>query len=205
MAELLKAGPATLRRSPLAHLDDRMRQAAVSGKRAVTLREWPFLTMVSLRVDPGSAAFVRIGQTLGAALPQVCGETSSSGPHAALWLGPDEWLVVSQDDAGALVSSLLVALGEDRGCVVDVSANRTILELSGPSAREVLEKGCPVDLHARSFGPGRAVATTVGPVPLVLWQGAALTYRLLPRSSFADYLARWLLDAMSEYDGPEVP
>jgi len=37
---------------------------------------------------------------------------------------------------------------------------------------------------------------------VLLWQTGAAGYRLLPRSSFADYLARWLLDAMSEYTGP---
>jgi sarcosine oxidase subunit gamma len=205
MAELLNAGPATLRRSPLAHLEDRMREAAVSGERTVSLREWPFVTMLSVRVEPGSPAFDRIGESLGAPLPQVCGDTSEHGPHTALWLGPDEWLVISQRDAGPLVSSLLGALGDDRGSVVDVSANRTVVELSGSFAREVLEKGCPVDLHPRAFRPGKAVTTTVGPVPVVLWQLADHSYRLLPRSSFADYLARWLLDAMREYDGPEVP
>ena len=91
------------------------------------------------------------------------------------------------------------------GSVVDVSANLTTLELSGPAAREVLEKGCPLDLHPRAFGPGRAVSTTVGPIPVLLWQlDDSPTYRLLPRSSFADYLARWLIDAMSEYGGPRV-
>jgi heterotetrameric sarcosine oxidase gamma subunit len=89
---------------------------------------------------------------------------------------------------------------------VDVSANRTTLELSGPAARQVLEKGCPLDLHPRAFGPGRAVSTTVGPVAVLLWQVDDVpTYRLFPRSSFADYLARWLIDAMSEYRGPEMP
>jgi heterotetrameric sarcosine oxidase gamma subunit len=69
----------------------------------------------------------------------------------------------------------------------------------------VLEKGCPADLHPRSFGPGQAVTTTVGPVALVLWQVGRTSYRLIPRSSFADYLARWLLDAIQEYGATEVP
>ncbi|GDY59956.1 hypothetical protein SVIO_105790 [Streptomyces violaceusniger] len=103
-------------------------------------------------------------------------------------------------------AELRQALAGDPGSVVDVSANRTTLELSGPAARQVLEKGCRLDLHHRAFGPGRAVSTTVGPVPVLLWQlDEAPTYRLLPRSSFADYLARWLIDAMSEFRGPEVP
>lgn len=190
-----------LRESPLAHLTDRLRTG--SGA-AVAVAEWPFLTQVSLRVEPGSAAYDRIGAALGAALPATVGDTATAGAHTALWLGPDEWLVVSQGDADELVAALLEALGDQHGAVVDVSANRTVVELSGPAAREVLEKGCPVDLHPRAFAPGRAVTTTLGPVPLVLWQVRPDGYRLLPRSSFADYLARWLLDAMAEYHADEA-
>ncbi|MGW0761427.1 sarcosine oxidase subunit gamma [Streptomyces sp. NPDC002814] len=206
MAELTESGPVRLRRSPLAHLEDRMCAATVTGTRAVALTERAFLTMVNLRVDPASDADDRIEQTLGAPLPRQCGDTTSSAAHTIVWLGPDEWLVLSQSEATALAAELKEALGGDPGSVVDVSANRTTLELTGPAARQVLEKGCPLDLHPRVFGPGRALSTTVGPVAVLLWQlDDAPTYRLFPRSSFADYLARWLIDAMSEYDGPEVP
>ncbi|GHI09750.1 sarcosine oxidase subunit gamma [Streptomyces cellostaticus] len=192
--------------SPLAHLEERMRAATVTGARGVTLTEWPFVTMVNLRVAPASEAADRIEKSLGAPLPRECGHTTTSGPHTIAWLGPDEWLVLSQADATAVATELREALGGAPGSVVDVSANRTTLELSGPAARQVLEKGCPLDLHPRSFAPGKAVSTTVGPVAVLLWQADDTpTYRLFPRSSFADYLARWLIDAMSEYRGPEVP
>ena len=199
------AGPVALRTSPLTHLEERMRAATVTGARGVALTERPFLTMVNLRVDPASEAADRIEKTLRAPLPRRCGHTTASGPHTVLWLGPDEWLVVSEAEETAVAAELREILGADPGSVVDVSANRTTLELSGPSARQVLEKGCPLDLHPRSFEPGRAVSTTVGPVAVLLWQvDDQPAYRLLPRSSFADYLARWLIDAMSEYHGPEV-
>jgi heterotetrameric sarcosine oxidase gamma subunit len=199
------AGPVALRRSPLAHLEERMRAAAVTGARGVTLTEWPFITMVNLRVDPASEAADRIEKALGVPLARHCGHTAS-GPHTVVWLGPDEWLVLSQAEETAVAAELREALGGDPGSVVDVSANRTTLELSGPAARQVLEKGCPLDLHPRAFGPARAVSTTLGPVAVLLWQVDDMpTYRLLPRSSFSDYLARWLIDAMSEYRGPEMP
>ncbi|MFG2522280.1 sarcosine oxidase subunit gamma [Streptomyces sp. NPDC048527] len=199
-------GPVALRVSPLAHLAQRMNDAAVTGARGVTLTERPFATMVNVRVSPASAAASRIEKTLGAPLPRAYGETTSSGTHTACWLGPDEWLVLSQAEETSVAAELGEALAADPGSVVDVSANRTTLELSGPAARQVLEKGCPLDLHPRVFGPGRAVSTTVGPIAVLLRQvDDAPTYRLLPRSSFADYLARWLIDAMSEYRGPELP
>jgi sarcosine oxidase subunit gamma len=190
----------TMRRSPLAHLSDRLTETSAAGGQ-VALAETAYTGMVSLRVDLASPAAARVASVVGAGLPAACGEVTGSGAHHALWLGPDEWLVVTTTDAVALADQLAGAVEEERGEALDVSANRTVLELSGPRARAVLEKGCPVDLHPRAFGPGTAVSTTLARVPVLLWQTGESSYRLLPRSSFADYVARWLLDAMLEFTG----
>ena len=195
---------AALRRSPLHEWRTRLSEAEVTGDRAVAVQELPFRAMVSLRAEPGGALYQRLGDTLGLTLPRHCGQTArSSGTgierHTALWLGPDEWLIVSSDDPEELTGALEGLLTDDPGSVVDVSANRTVVELSGPCARSVLQKGCPADLHPRAFGQGTAISTSLGPVPLVLWQSGEQTYRLLPRSSYADYLARWLVAAMTEF------
>lgn len=204
ITEQLPVGPVHLRRSPLADLAGTLAAADVTGDRGVALREVPFLTMVSVRAEPRSTAAAAIGEVLGGPLPDRVGSTTTAGEHTTLWLGPDEWLVVSTAPAGPLAARLSVALGYARGDIVDVSANRTTLELSGPSARAVLEKGCPTDLYPATFGIGAAVTTTLGPVPLLLWRSGEETWRLLPRSSFAEYVARWLLDAMGEFALPEI-
>ena len=194
MAELTE-----LRRSPLAegvpgHLD-----GAAAGGRHVRVSELPLQSMVSLRVDPSSPAAAAIEGVLGTVLPRSAGEVSSQGPHSVLWQGPDEWLLVSLVPAESLAAALQDSLAGAHAAVVDVSANRTQLELEGVAARAVLEKGCPLDLHPRSFGAGRAVTTTLARIPLVLWQVGPVSYRLLPRSSYADYVARWLVDAAQEH------
>ncbi|MEO7148154.1 MAG: sarcosine oxidase subunit gamma family protein [Terrimesophilobacter sp.] len=191
-------------RSPLAHLEVAMADGLVEGERGVTLRELAFVTMVTVRVATDQVAAARIAEIVGAALPTECGEVGVGRDHQVLWLGPDEFLVVSGTDPATLTAQLEDALGVDPGLVVDVSANRTTLELSGPSAREVLEKGCVLDLHPRAFRAGIAVSTMLGPVPVILWQtDASPTYRIMPRGSFADYTARWLLNAMIEFSAPE--
>lgn len=221
---------AGLRRSPLHHLRDALEAATVTGSRAVAVREVPFLNMVGVRVDPESDMAQRLSAITGLRWPARHGAVEGTAEGTAvLWQGPDEFLVVSQDavelpaalvdgpadDDGALPTisthPLTVELAEAmagtdaRGQVVDLSANRTTLELSGPSAREVLEKGCPLDLHPRSFPVNTAVSTTLGPVQLVLWRCAEQTWRLMPRASFAQFVADWLLDAMTEFAAEPVP
>ena len=187
--------------SPAAHLAEKFAAAQVSGPRAVSLREVPFWTMLGVRAVPGSAAAGRIETRLGAVLPTACGLVATGDGVSVLWLSPDEFLVVSQQPQAELVE----ALTGEGGPATDLSANRTVLELEGPSARHVLEKGCPLDLHPRSFAAGRAYLTLIGSVPVIVWKVAEQRYLILPRSSFADFLGRWLIDAMAEFTAPELP
>lgn len=200
MADFLTQGPTDLRVAPLAHLAGDLAAAEVAGPRGVRLVEIPFTTKIGLRAVPGSDAHAALAEAIGVGLPDAVGETTGTADGVAvLWLAPDEFLAVAPPDRHDLLAGLLSALGEFPGQVVDLSANRTMLEISGPSAAEVLAKGIPVDLHPRVLGPGRAITAMLGPVPVLLWCVAAATYRVLPRASFAEYTARWLLDAMREY------
>ncbi|MET3950740.1 sarcosine oxidase subunit gamma family protein [Arthrobacter sp. UYEF36] len=197
----------TLRQSPASPLKAAFEAGSVTG--TVELREVPFLTMAGLRVEPGSDAGERLG-TLTGGLPSASGEVRGSGGTAVLWLGPAEFLLVAPAESheslgGELPRALVEALGDGAGQVVDLSANRTTFELSGPRARAVLEKGCSLDLHPRVFKTGTALSTEIGGIPAVLWKTAEEEYRIFPRASFAEFLGRWLLDAMREYASPEVP
>ena len=139
----------------------------------VVLKEGPFQTMAGVRVDPRLRG--RRADRLRHRRP--AGTLRRSDRHATAsassgW-DPSEFLVVAPEEAhdslgGDLIGSLTAALGDAPGQVVDLSANRTTFELSGPRARAVLEKGCALDLHPRSFTPGTALNTEVGNIPVVL-------------------------------------
>ena len=192
------------KRSPLAPLASELHAA---GSPDVTLREVPFLAQVNLRIDPADgAALSAVRATLGFPLPLAPNTVSSSADRRAVWLGPDEWLIVA--DAGeeaALERGLRSALEGRFASVVDVSANRTTLELAGPRSRDVLQRGCALDLHPRAFGPGRCAQTVLARAQVVLEQRTAEpVYHALVRPSFAAYLAAWLMDAMAEFAGAAV-
>ena len=102
----------------------------------------------------------------------------------AIWLGPDEWLVLGGREEDYA----------DMPAAVDVSANRVCLELSGEGAADVLARGCALDLHPSVFPPGRCAQTLVARAQVILWRTED-AFRLLVRPSFADYLRAWLRDA----------
>lgn len=212
MAEQNITGPAAeslnkLRQSPAQHLTEMMEAAEVHGARGVSLREIAFIPQLGVRARPGSATAEAVEQALSVELPSACGRTTGDpdGLHA-FWLSPDEFLVVdiSRTQAPGEAGAAAAALEGLPGQIVDLSGNRTILALAGPSARAVLEKGCHVDLHPREFPVNTAVSTLLGPVQVILHRSAEQTYRIYPRSSFADYMVRWLIDAMAEFGSEEV-
>lgn len=196
-----------VRTSPAEVLRDAFAAGSLAG--TVEISELPFLTMVGIRAAAGSDAAQRIAAVTGG-LPAGSGAVAGSGDTSVLWLGPAEFLVVAPTEAheslgGGLIQALRDALGGDSGQVVDLSANRTTFELTGPQARSVLEKGCSLDLHPRVFKPGTAYSTEIGNIPALLWKTGEESFRVFPRASFAEFLGRWLLDGMREYASPEVP
>ena len=190
--------PAT--RSPLAALADAL-AAARAGD--VVLAERPARARFNLRLDPAdTGALDAVAAVLGGALPLAPNTAADAGDgRTALWLGPDEWLLnAPAADDDALADALGAALDGRHHAVCDVSAMYTTLALSGPHAREVLMKGCRLDLHARAFAPGACVQTTLARAQAILHMtddGPA--YEITVRNSFALYLATWLLDAMAAY------
>lgn len=189
------------RHSPAEHLWTDFAVGTVAGEHGVSLREVPFQTMVGIRVDPLSEAGTAIGALTGG-LPVTAGKVTS-GPNGMVtfWLSPDEFLAVASEEVreGTLAAELVAALGDGAGQVIDLSSNRTTFELAGPSARAVLEKSCAADLHPRSFTTGTAITTEIGKIPTILWKAGDESFFIFPRSSFADYLGRWLLDGMQEF------
>jgi len=193
------ADTAPYRQSPLARLADRLAAAGDAPER-IRLTEVPFLTQLTLRAIPGSPAADAAAGPLGTPLPDAPNTTSAAGDVEVLWMGPDEWLVVAPAGRDDLRDTLEQALGAEDATVVDVSAQRTVIEVAGADARDVLLKGCALDLHPRVLGAGRCAQTLLARAQVVL---VARTdepaYRLFVRASFAEYLAEWLLDAAAEY------
>ncbi|UUU20431.1 sarcosine oxidase subunit gamma [Streptomyces sp. DSM 40750] len=189
-------------RSPLAHAADRLATATRTSQGAVRLAELPFLTQLDVRLDAKGAAADAIGLALDLQLPLEPNTVVRAGELAALWLGPDEWLLVGPPGGERdLESRIRTAAADEPVSVTDVSAQRTTLLVAGPRARDLLAHGCALDLHPRAFGAGRCAQTTLGRTQIVLVArdepGAG--FWVLVRSSFAGYLADWLLDAAAEY------
>jgi sarcosine oxidase subunit gamma len=109
--------------------------------------------------------------------------------------------VGAPEERPGLESELREALGYDLGAVVDVSAQRTVIELSGPDSRDVLMQGCSIDVHPRVFHEGRCAQTMLAQAQVILLPVNPEAYWVLVRSSVTGYMEAWLRDAL---DGAEL-
>jgi sarcosine oxidase subunit gamma len=158
-----------------------------------------FLSQVLLRVDPQCPAAERIEAALNLQLPRRFGEYSRGGNGDVFWLGPDEWLLIAPPSrAAALLATIEAAAGGDHHQALDVSANRTCIELSGADARYVLAKGSHENTAPAAFAGQRVVQSLLAKVPIILQLHSEEIFRVFVRNSFASYLAQWLLDAAKE-------
>ena len=162
---------------------------------AATRRAVPVPTQVSLRADPADAALMTaLAAAAGVGLPSRVGAVARSGARAALALGPDEWLIVSdvEGEAPALVAALQAAAAGRHATALDVSAARVAVLVEGPGAADLIAAGCPLDLGPAAFPPGHVAGTVLAGTPVLIERRAAESWRIFVRRSYAGHVDAWL-------------
>lgn len=163
----------------------------------ILIKEKPFATTLDVRVKPKSKSHRIIENTLRVKLPLIVGQTFKNSRFTVLTLGPDWWLIVGANlDHEKLLRD---KLKNEFASIVDVSAQRTFIEVSGKFAKEVLEHGWELSLDHDVFKPGMCAQSVISRSPAILYHGPINTYHLYVRSSFAQHLWNFLTDASTEY------
>lgn len=145
--------------------------------------------MITLRGDLASKPVkAAITAATGAKLPGQRG-VAQGKTGTVLWMSPDELLLLCPY-AGieATLDKVTAALGSAHALAVDVSDARTMLSVSGPAAREVLAKLCPVDFAPDAFGPGTVRRTRMAQVPAAIWMEEDGGFRVICFRSVARYV-----------------
>lgn len=145
--------------------------------------------LLRMRADAVEAA----SAALAIDLPTASCTSVRQGNRAALWLGPDEWLLLDGDPA-APPPQLAGPYA-----LVDVSHRNCGFEVSGQHAADVLEHGCPLDLHLSAFPVGKCTRSLLGKVEILLWRTGDESFRIEFWRSFADYVTAFLARAARDH------
>jgi len=161
---------------------------------------------VSLNEQPRFARFIfrgrgptvaAAGAAFGIELPQQPCRAAEAGPHAALWLGPDEWLLIAPHSGrDAVWREIAKRLGSVPHSLVEVSDRQVAVLVSGADAELVLSAGCPLDLDITAFPVGACTRTVLGKTEIVLWRQTPGSFHLEVWRSFAAYLTAFLEEAI---------
>ena len=161
------------------------------------LRLLPPAARFSLRGD--AATQLAAASAFGAPLSTIACRAVTSGTGAALWLGPDEQLLmVPPAAAPALIAGLGSALAGLPHSLVDISHRQVALQVHGPHAAWLLGALCPLDLALPAFPVAMCTRTVFAKAEIVLWRTASDVFRLEVGRSFAGYVVGLLHEIARE-------
>ncbi|MFN3745380.1 MAG: sarcosine oxidase subunit gamma [Hyphomicrobiaceae bacterium] len=133
----------------------------------------------------------------GVELPTTPMRAQAQGDRAALWLGPDEWLLLAAEaDGPAIAASLSGPLNGRAASLVDVGHRQIGLVVTGPHADALLNAGCPLDLDRTAFPVGMCTRTILAKVEIVLWRTGGEAFRVEVARSLVPYAVTFLAEAM---------
>jgi heterotetrameric sarcosine oxidase gamma subunit len=185
------------RRSPLDGVPGEGRHgpgAAAAPGVVIGLRSRLSLVQVIARRGQQQAVAERLG------FDPAPGRAATIDAGAALWLAPGAWMVVASAlEESALYQDLRARL-QDVASIVDHSHGRAVLRLAGARARDVLAKGCRLDLHPRAFTPGTCAQTAIAQIGVLLHQlDERPTYDLYVFAGYALDFLEWLTTSAVEF------
>lgn len=161
---------------------------------STALRALPPATRYVLR--GGSDVRAAAQSALGFGIPATACRATVEGDRAALWLGPDEWLLIApQPPPTGFAAGLAEALEGLAHSLVDVSHRQSALAVSGPQATTLLAAGCPLDLDASAFPVDMCTRTMLAKAEIVLWRTDPQVFRVEVWRSFVAYVSQFLGEA----------
>jgi sarcosine oxidase, subunit gamma len=135
----------------------------------------------------------------GVPLPEF-GESAATPDHLVVCVRPERWLLLAQPAAPGAAAAHWQAACAGAGAAIDLSSGLAALHVQGPAACDLLARGCRLDLGPGMFPAGRAAATIVAQVSIILVALRSGMLLLTPGTT-ARHLHEWLESAARAF-GP---
>ncbi|MFK7743650.1 MAG: sarcosine oxidase subunit gamma [Roseobacter sp.] len=120
---------------------------------AVTISENPALGLASVAARLGHEAAVTktLHGLLGAA-PPAPSKATLNEPMSAVWIGPNQWLIIAPFETHEDLASTLAIKLAGTASVTEQSDGWATFDLSGPTVVELLERLCAAPARRMSHG-----------------------------------------------------
>lgn len=181
----------------MADLNIARRRSVLEGRSAASAvaRVTPAAPAARLSLRAPAESLSALSAALGLALPQQPKTSSTAGSRHALWIGPDEWLLI--DESGADLVAAAASAGVLHAAT-DVSHRNTAVIVEGPGAAAAINAGCPQNLSLSAFPVGACSRTILGKAEIVLYRTADQSFRVEAWRSFATYVFGMLAEGATD-------
>jgi sarcosine oxidase, subunit gamma len=177
--------------------DQALRKAPLAGRHGGSsgARVTPAAPATRLSLRAGADTIGTLSLAFGLELPQRPKTSASVSGRHALWLGPDEWLLIDENGADLMAIAAGVSALHS---ATDVSHRNTAILVSGPDAANAIAAACPLDLGKTVFPVGAAARTVLGKIEIVLLRTGDEDYRVECWRSFAPYAFGMLVEGAED-------
>ena len=151
--------------------------------------------------------FTSVGKNLDMILPIEANTSSSSDKLTSIWLGPDEWMIISNNTVEKdtnkyeIEEILFKSISKaNLGAVIDVSDQFMMLTLNGKNIYELFSSGSPFDFNEFRKKKGSTTQTLLNNIDVIIHHKSEETVNLFVRMSFSEHLISWMNDAASRLE-----
>jgi sarcosine oxidase subunit gamma len=169
----------------------------------LTVREIYPLMKLNLR-GKSRNFLTTIGKNINIILPIEANTSSSSDNYTAIWLSPDEWMIVSnntviKENNDYEIEKLLFnkISKTNLGSVTDVTDQLVTNNLSGEKIFDLLSTGCPFDFNNFKSKKGASTQTLLTHIDVIIHHNEINSVNLFVRRSFSEHLMSWINDSAS--------
>ena len=180
-----------------------LKEDAIKEYSGITFRELPFVTKINIRGNPNDKNFMSANEKIiNSILPTKINTYTNNEKIKILWLGPNEWLIVDENENfnSKLISQLDNINNQEEPSVTDVSENRTIIRIAGKNINTLLGKFIVLDLDKNLENESSVVQTLFVKVPIILVRNHGNSNNQIPEidlytnRSHANYVYNLLVD-----------
>ncbi|NWJ21699.1 sarcosine oxidase [Marine Group I thaumarchaeote] len=124
-------------------------------------------------------------------------KVSSNKETRILWSAPSTWLVISRKEN--IVEIIKEKCNSDNFAITDISHSRTIIQIKGLQAKDILKKGCPLNFN--EFENNNCAGSVFQGINIVVdfVGNNPDTFNLLTLRSFGESFYHHITDAALEF------
>ena len=145
-----------------------------------------------------------IGKNLNMILPAEANTSTSGETLTALWLSPDEWMLIANETISEetntyeiednLINNISKA---NLGAITDVSDQFVMINIKGSKVFDLFATGSPFNFNEFKNKKGSVVQTILSHIDVIIHHTEINNVNLFVRRSFSEHLHSWLNDSAS--------